>query len=301
MHRRLLALLLVATASADDEWSVIAFENSTKRERASRSVSKWRASRSINVDMLVGNYLSHYFSELADAIKTNKPKFKRPRRTDGMRFYESCLPGGMIQNAIVPRVQPQGRWDWFVYDNETALFWDSMRPLVAKTLERAFTKCGLRATVNAPVLHFRCASAPLNRHSQYHFQKYSYFRAAARRYRRRFKTPLRQLHLLTCVADDYQTDSQTKVCSSYLDDLVRFLTEEMKIEVKISNCAHSMFEDLAIMYYAPYLISTGSTMSLLPGVAKHVAQKTFLSPLLFDEESIAVNSRSHGRKVGCCT
>ena len=32
-----------------------------------------------------------------------------------------------------------------------------------------------------------------------------------------------------------------------------------------------MFEDFAIMYYAPFLISTGSTMSLLPGLAAHVS------------------------------
>ena len=60
-----------------------------------------------------------------------------------------------------------------------------------------------------------------------------------------------------------------------------------------------MFEDFSIMYHAPFLISTGSTMSLLPGVARHVAQRTFVSPLLFDEESLALNSRAPGRRVGC--
>jgi hypothetical protein len=60
-----------------------------------------------------------------------------------------------------------------------------------------------------------------------------------------------------------------------------------------------MFEDLAIMYAAPFLISTGSSMSLLPGVAAHVAAGTFVSPRLFDEEALAANSRAPGRRVGC--
>ena len=195
---------MLTRATAD--WHEILFENSTTREKASRVVTKWRQGRAMHVDLLVGNYLSHYFAELGEAIKTGRPKFKRPRRTGGLRFYESCLPASMSLNPwpeSLPRVQPKGRWDWFVYENDTAAFWDSMRPLVRSTLDRTFERCGLRASVRAPVLHFRCASAPLNRHSQYHFQRYAFYRAAAQRYRRRFKMPLRQLHLLTCVADEF--------------------------------------------------------------------------------------------------
>ena len=61
-----------------------------------------------------------------------------------------------------------------------------MRPLARSVLDHTFARCGLRATVSAPVLHYRCASAPLNHHSQYHFQRYSFLKAAGRRYRRRF-------------------------------------------------------------------------------------------------------------------
>ena len=287
-------------ASSTPEWATILFNNSSKREKASRGVTKWRQSKATHVDMLVGNYLSNYFQDLAEAIRKGAPKFKRPRRTDGMRFYDSCLPGGInFKTATIPKVRPAGRWDWFVYENATARFWESMQPLVEHTLDHAFDKCGIHATVSAPVLHFRCASAPLNRHSQYHFQRYSFYKAAARRYRRRFKAPLRQLHLLTCVADDFSNPEQTSVCTSYLEDLIRFLQTELQIEVFVSNCAHSMFEDLAIMYYAPFLISTGSTMSLLPGVARHVSRHTFVSPRLYDEESLAFNSRSGGRRLGC--
>ena len=182
----------------------------------------------------------------------------------------------------------------------TSTQWQSMRPVVRYVLDKALAKCGLRATIPAPVLHFRCASAPLNRHSQYHFQRYSFYKAAARRYRRRFKgQPLRQLHLLTCVADDVQRPEQSRACTAYLDGLVSYLTKELHIEVRVHNCAHSMFEDFAIMYDAPFLISTGSTMSLLPGLARHAKRATFVSPLLYDEESLARNGRAPMRRMGC--
>lgn len=136
-----------------------------------------------------------------------------------------------------------------------------------------------------------------------HLQRYSYYRAAARRYRRRTKEPLRRLHLLTCVADDKASTEQARSCGAYLDDLRAFLSTELHIETYVSNCAHSMFEDFSIMYHAPFLISTGSTMSLLPGLAHLHPGRSFLSPLLFDEEAIAANSRAPYHSDGCrgCT
>ena len=73
---------------------------------------------------------------------------------------------------------------------------------------------------------------------------------------------------------------------------------EMQIDVRVHNCAHSQFEDFAIMYGAPFLISTGSTMSLLPGLANHGGRRnTFVSPRLYDEESLAHNSRAPSRRA----
>ena len=82
--------------------------------------------------MLVGNYLSNYFQDLGEAIRTGASWFKRPRRTDGMRFYERCLPPKLPLRPwppFLPRVKPAGHWDWFVFDNQTDAFWSSMRPL----------------------------------------------------------------------------------------------------------------------------------------------------------------------------
>ena len=320
-------------------WAEVRFNGSLSRARASRSVTDWRSKRTTPVDLLVGNYLSNYFQDLAEAIRTGSRRFKSPRRTDGLRFYERCLPRAIPLSpwpAWLPRAQPRGRWDWFVFDNETDAFWRSMRPLVGAVLDRSFSRCGIVATVSAPVIHFRCASAPLNRHSQYHFQRYSFYRAAARRYMRRTGEPLKRVHLLTCVADEFALPSQAETCRAHLAELLRQLRGDMGLEVVVSNCAHSMFEDFSLMcarphsprgrssprpaaaaaayplsapdpdvrgrrgrYHAPFLISTGSTMSLLPGLVGRPAGGAFVAPLLFDEESEAANSRCPHRRSGC--
>ena len=40
-------------------------------------------------------------------------------------------------------------------------------------------------------------------------------------------------------------------------------------------------------------------MSLLPGILTQAARRTFVSPRLYDEESLALNSRSPSRRLGC--
>ena len=174
------------------------------------------------------------------AIKEGKGVFHRPRRTGGVVFYERCIPERIIRreaspiarswfaealawSAPLPDVTPQGTWDWFVFSSETSLFWRSMAPVVDAILGRAIHACGLTIDVTAPVLHFRCASTPFNRQSQYHFQRYAYYAAAARRYRRRLRKPLRRLHVLTCVSDEFKSDLQARSCAAYLDDLLGFL------------------------------------------------------------------------------
>ena len=44
-----------SVAMVGDSW-LLAFDNSTARERNSRAVSEWRRTRTINIDLLIGNY-----------------------------------------------------------------------------------------------------------------------------------------------------------------------------------------------------------------------------------------------------
>ena len=161
--------------------------------------------------MQIGNYLSDYFRGVAQSIVTGQ-KFHNERRTLNHTFYANCLPASLDLSTL-PRVKPRGRWDWMVYTRQTQLFWRSMQPLVHRVVGDALTRCGLRPVVADPVLHFRCASTPINRKSVYHFQRYGFYRAALRQYERVHGVPLRALHLVACVVDEHDEAQQQTTCA----------------------------------------------------------------------------------------
>ena len=189
-----------------------------------------------------------------------------------------------------------------VYTRQTQLFWRSMQPLVHRVVGDALTRCGLRPVVKDPVLHFRCASTPINRKSVYHFQRYGFYRAALRQYERVHGAPLRALHLVACVVDEHDEAQQQHVCGRYLADLRAFLEQECAVAVRVHNCRRSMFHDFAVMVAAPYLISSGSTMSLMAAAAGEggLSRHRFAFPPAFNEEAYAANGRAtHQGGTGC--
>ena len=248
----------------------------------------------------IGNYLSDYFRGVAQSIATGQT-FHNGRRTLNHTFYSRCLPASLDLSAL-PRVKPRGQWDWMVYTRQTQLFWRSMQPLVHQVVGDALTRCGLLPVVEDPVLHFRCASTPINRKSVYHFQRYGFYRAALRQYERVHGAPLRALHLIACVVDEHDEAQQQHVCGRYLADLRTFLEQECGVAVRVHNCRRSMFHDFAVMVAAPFLISSGSTMSLMAAAAGEggLNRRRFAFPPAFNEEACAANSRAtHQGGTGC--
>lgn len=272
-------------------------------------------SAAIPVDLLIGNYLNDYFRGAAQALAARRQEFRNERRALNFTFYQRCLPETLDLRPYA-HIRPKGRWDWFVYTRATQSFWRSMQPMVHRVVGNALAKCGLLPTVRDPVLHFRCASAPINRKAMYHFPRYSFYLEALLQYERVHGRPLRKLHLVACVVDDLDDAKQVRDCTAYLEDLRRFLVDECGIAVRVHNCRRSMFHDFAIMAAAPFLISSGSTMSLMAAAAGGASAQTeggssgggggglgrrrFAFPRVFNEEALASNGRAtHQGGAGC--
>ena len=72
--------------------------------------------------------------------------------------------------------------------------------------------------------------------------------------------------------------------------------------MRVHNCRRSMFHDFAVMVAAPYLISSGSTMSLMAAAAGEggLSRHRFAFPPAFNEEAYAANGRAtHQGGTGC--
>ena len=167
-----------------------------------------------------------------------------------MRFYERCLPPKLPLRPwppFLPRVKPAGHWDWFVFDNQAdaLLVVDARRRHVLDSLDR----CGLRASRPPRPSSTFAARRRRRRHSSVPLSVVLRLSRGRATLPRRFKgAQLKPLHLLTCVADDVQKSTQAATCTAYLDD-ASLLSDQArcKLTCECTACAHSQFEDFAIM------------------------------------------------------
>ena len=158
-----------------------------------------------------------------------------------------------------------------------------------RVLDLAFSKCGHKLVVERPIIHIRCDSAPANRQSHYRFQRLTFYNTVVQRLKPHLQ---RGVTIMTCDVDEFNTNKE--ICDTYVDSVSSYLLH-LGINATVSRCEYGMIESYARMFYAPALVSTGSTMSLTAGLFSH---KPFVSALLFDEETIAWNSRKP-RTVAC--
>lgn len=144
---------------------------------------------------------------------------------------------------------------WICDSEEAVNFWKSMKPFVHKIIGEALEKSGLRVNQTKPVIHFRCSDVPFRKSDDYHFQKYKFFKDAV--------GSDNEVEIITCHTHLSEVKNQ-KACSKYVELLIK----ELSPTKATVQCRH-YFEDFAVMFYAPKVISTGSSMSFMAGFFGH--------------------------------
>ena len=146
---------------------------------------------------------------------------------------------------------------WTVDTDEGKAFWDAMKPYVHNIIKESLEKSNLVIEQKNPVLHFRCSDGPFNRLGSYNFAKYQFFKDSLKGYKK--------VDIISC--HTHQSSEENKVaCKKYVDYLVGELESE-GLEVNVI-CEH-YFEDFSRMFYAPLVISHGSSMSFMAGYFGH--------------------------------
>jgi len=237
----------------------------------------------------LGNVLSVYFHLYSIAIYRGQDfEWKQPLPSYFLAQLPSKIPYDPNVHApirhqwIVEQISEEKlvtlRSDaaWFVNEDDLQKIWDGMHPLVHRILEEALVQSELKKTVKIPVIHFRCADTPFCRHDKYHFQKYIFFRDALQGHDK--------VILLSCHTHNSRAD-WTDACRQYSDSLRNYLTG-IGVQVTV-QCHESNLKDFATMFYAPLVISTGSSFSFMAGYfghgtfhsAGHVHDPEMTSPL----------------------
>lgn len=224
----------------------------------------------------IGNMLSDYFYKMGCAWSKNETFVWKEYDEYNNDFYKK-LPRSISPRVVVPEYKSHTGWEgqsaWTIDTNEGKLFWDTMKPHIHTIIDKALKESGLHIQQNIPILHFRCSDAPFNKLGSYHFAKYKFYKDALEGYK--------EVDIFSCNTHAAVGTSDEKnqiACDKYVNYLIKEL-EAKDIKVNL-NCGN-YFEDFAKMFYAPLVISPGSSMSFMAGYFGH--GELITSGHVFDE------------------
>lgn len=201
----------------------------------------------------IGNILCIYFYDMGCHWRDGK-KFML-NSIDDRDFYKN-FPVEVDIPADLPTLPVlKGNPDpfdvWHLESDEAREFWSKMKPYIHKILEETLVKSGLQIEQKNPVIHFRCADIPFNKHSDYQLLKYDFYKQAI--------AGQSEVDIIYC--NKHQTSElEQKACDEYAE----YLKNELA-PIKANIVCGSINEDFARMFYAPMCISSGSSMSFMAG------------------------------------
>lgn len=142
---------------------------------------------------------------------------------------------------------------------------EAIRPLMHDLIDQALNNTELDSTIrhmDHPVIHFRCADTPFVMNPDYKLRRFAYFRKALDLIKQRTGRTFDRITILSFVKHR-STQEQQQACQTYAVMLQTFLQEELGYQVDIQS--KSNIEDFATLFYAPAVISTGGSYSLMSG------------------------------------
>jgi hypothetical protein len=150
---------------------------------------------------------------------------------------------------------------WQVINNRREKFWLIMKPLMNQIIDDTLKKSGLYKKVQYPVIHFRCSDIPFIKHMQYKLQKYTFYRDSLEEIKRKSGINYDTVILLTNT--DHRSNIKNKeACKIYLNGIKNYIES---IGYKVIIQSKSKEEDFATLFYAPAVISPGSSFSFMSG------------------------------------
>jgi hypothetical protein len=231
-----------------------------------------------NINIDIGNYLSSYFYYLGLSIlqkknfvfKTKDVKFiqnlpsfinyKNNNIYNHDTIYNELHKKGISLNVFIEKfTYPEELW--FIKNNLIYNFWLCMKDIVHKIIDNSLIKSNLKKKVEYPVIHFRCSDTPFVRHPQYHFQKYTFYKEALNKINLETNKNYNKVLLISCSfhkSDKYIKES----CDIYTKSLADYLKS---IDYDSIIQCHTNIEDFATLFYAPAVISIGSSFSFMSG------------------------------------
>jgi hypothetical protein len=227
-----------------------------------------------NISINIGNWICEYIYDIATSILLQKdftynipdidfvkhlPKFIKYANIDPS-IYTNLTAKGITYDSFT-QLHPEKCAIWFINDNTDNNFWICLKPLIHSIIDDALIKSNLKKVVEYPVIHFRCADVPFVRHRQYHFQKYKFYKKALENINTLSLQQYSKVIILSC--SFHLSDNKDQACcSTYTNSLSDYL-KNISYDT-IVEC-NTNIADFATLFYAPAVISGGSSFSFISG------------------------------------
>jgi hypothetical protein len=202
----------------------------------------------------LGNILCDYFYYMGLAWSKGEDfEWQRPRDDGFYQHLPKTLPpprdANIVWNEFGPSDGPTvNDISWLGIPE----FWQSMKPYINEILDEALTKEGLKPENPSNVIHFRCSDTPFNKWDGYMLPKYSFYK----------KLGLKDVEIVNC-STHLAGEKEQEACGKYVDLLQTELENE---GVHVTTSCGKIDGDFAKMFYAPILVTTGSSMSFFAGM-----------------------------------
>ena len=148
---------------------------------------------------------------------------------------------------------------WYCKEEWILDLWKILKPKIHEILDNAFKQSGLYHIGTTPIIHFRCADTPFIKHPNYFFQKYDFFKTALEN--NNFTNSDNTIILMSYTKHKSENEQQ-EACLQYTNKLQNYINSLGY------NCiiqSKTDIEDFADLFYAPFVISTGSSFSFMSG------------------------------------
>lgn len=218
----------------------------------------------------IGNYLSVYFVYIASAFLQkrdfkftyiDKPFLKHlPLYIKFNKdIYDKLKKEGFTYINLNLIIYKLGYWT--ICNNRRENFWLIMKPLIKQIIDDALKKSGLYKQEQYPVIHFRCSDVPFIRHGQYKLQKYTFYKDSLEEINRKSGINYDTVIILANFVHNSSIKNK-EACEIYTQSLKNYIES---IGYKVIIQSKSAAQDFATLFYAPAVISSGSSFSFMSG------------------------------------
>lgn len=219
-----------------------------------------------NIPENIGNHLCDYFYKYILTVCDQKD-FSHPveSSSDIIRHLPTFIP---FNRELYQTLKEKGITSelvktecssciWYCKKQWIFNMWNTLRPIIHKIIDDALKDSGLHVESKYPIIHFRCADTPFVKHPEYFFQKYAFFKTALDNYKDNNKRVI-----LMSNSTHLSENKEQEACSKYTNMLKKYI-QSIGYECTIQSKTN--VEDFADLFYAPYVISTGSSFSFMAG------------------------------------